>query len=142
MYRKITKRGTLRSEAFMMNLKPTTTDDSFAEDFSSKGGAVMRRESNAKVRTILYVKEMDDNEKDYLNLELKEYYTLTTEELRKAYNFIIKASVPVFSGAVDTLINKIDFNKVKAEEKNISNEFSVYQVKSKRSSKKLFNEVE
>ena len=125
VFRKITKRGTLRSEAFMMSLKPTITDDSFGEDFSSKGGAVIRREKDTKVRTILYVKEVDDNENDYLNMELKEYFSLTHDELRKAYYFVIKASVPVFSGAVETLINKIDYKKVMTEEKNNLVEFNI-----------------
>ena len=126
----------------MMNLKPTTTEgESIGEDFSSRG-LMVKRSIEAKMRTILYVKEVEDNEKDFLNMEMKEFITLSREELLKAYKNVMKANYPIFSGAIDTLINKIDYRKVLAEEKNQINEYGIKEVVSKKRSKKVFNEIE
>jgi hypothetical protein len=45
-------------------------------------------------------------------MELKDFLKLKEEDLAKAYNKLSKVSMPVFSGAVNTMINKIDPKKV------------------------------
>ena len=64
------------------------------------------------MRTILFIKETSDQDPDWVNMELKEFLKLKEEDLAKAYNKLSKVSMPVFSGAVNTMINKIDPKKV------------------------------
>ena len=45
-------------------------------------------------------------------MELKEFLKLKDEDLAKAYNKLSKVSMPVFSGSINTMINKIDPKKV------------------------------
>lgn len=45
-------------------------------------------------------------------MEIKEFVALSLEDLQIAYNRLMKAMVPVFSGGIDTLINKMDIKKV------------------------------
>ncbi len=45
-------------------------------------------------------------------MDLKDFVHQSPADLMLAYNRLLKAVVPVFSGAVDTLINKIDGKKV------------------------------
>lgn len=64
-----------------------------------------------KQKTILFTKEVVDTDNDYLNMEIKEFVKLGEEELAIAFNRLQKMVQPVFSGALDTLINKIDPHK-------------------------------
>ena len=64
------------------------------------------------MRTILFIKETSDQDLDWVNMDLKDFLKLKEEDLAKAYNKLCKVSMPVFSGAVNTLINKIDPKKV------------------------------
>ena len=64
------------------------------------------------MRTILFIKETSDQDLDFINMELKEFLKLKDEDLAKAYNKLSKVCAPVFSGAVNTMINKIDPKKV------------------------------
>ena len=64
------------------------------------------------MRTILFIKETSDQDLDWVNMELKDFLKLKDEDLAKAYNKLSKVSMPLFSGAVNTLINKIDPKKV------------------------------
>lgn len=45
-------------------------------------------------------------------MELKDFLKLKDEDLARAYNKLAKVSMPVFSGGVNTMINKIDPKKV------------------------------
>ena len=62
-------------------------------------------------KTILFSKEENDTDKDYLNMEIKEFVKLSEDELQIAYNRLQKMITPIFSGSVNTLINKIDPKK-------------------------------
>jgi hypothetical protein len=64
------------------------------------------------MRTILFIKETSDQDPDFVNLELKDFFKLREEDLAKAYNKLSKVCTPIFSGAVNTMINKIDPTKV------------------------------
>lgn len=64
------------------------------------------------MRTILFIKETSDQDPDFINLELKEFFKLKEADLAKAYNKLSKVCTPIFSGAVNTMINKIDPRKV------------------------------
>lgn len=60
-----------------MNLRPTTL--ALDNDFSSSNNKALK--DQAVQKTILYIKEVDDNEKDFLNMEMKEFYHLSFDEL-------------------------------------------------------------
>jgi len=62
-------------------------------------------------KTILFTKEVDDLAPDYSSMEIKEIVRMTPDQLADAYNKLQKMIIPVYSGAVDTLINKIDPRK-------------------------------
>jgi len=42
---------------------------------------------------------------------------MSTDQLESDYKVLIKAINPVFSGSVNTLINKLDYKKIKRDEK-------------------------
>lgn len=48
-------------------------------------------------------------------MEIKEFVKQPPELLQIAYNRLLKMIVPVFSGSVNTLINKIDLSKIESE---------------------------
>lgn len=45
-------------------------------------------------------------------MEIKDYVHLSMEQLYQAYNRLQKSITPIFSGGVDTLINKLDLKKI------------------------------
>ena len=49
-------------------------------------------------------------------MEIKEFVQLSEDELEIAFNRLQKMIQPVFSGAVDTLINKIDPHKAVSDD--------------------------
>jgi hypothetical protein len=48
-------------------------------------------------------------------MDLKHFTKLDPDNMAKAYTRLLKVTVPVFSGAVNTLINKLDPGKVANE---------------------------
>ena len=44
-------------------------------------------------------------------MEIKEFIKMNPEELKVAYNRLQKMIIPVFSGALNTLINRLDLKK-------------------------------
>ena len=64
------------------------------------------------MKTSLNFKEIDDNELDYLNMELTEFCKLDKVELGKAYSKLMKCMNPVFTGSIDPAINNLDFKKI------------------------------
>ena len=63
----------------------------------------------------MFTRENNDQDPDYLNLDLKQFVKLDDDNLAKAYSRLLKVPQPVFSGSVNTLINKIDQSKVAGE---------------------------
>ena len=115
-------------ERFMMNLKVAqqsddavsqasfATQNEFAKHLNSP-----RTFSNKPQRTILFTRENNDLEPDYLNMDLKYFRKLDADNMARAYTRLLKVTVPVFSGSVNTLINKLDPNKVAQEgEKDVA----------------------
>ena len=63
---------------------------------------------------MLYARETDDTETDYLQIELQAVRGLSLEEAAKAYKQLMRAIKPVFSGDIDPLINQLDYQKIRA----------------------------
>lgn len=56
-----------------------------------------------------------------MNMDLKYFRKLDADNMARAYTRLLKVTVPVFSGSVNTLINKLDPNKVAKEgEKDVA----------------------
>lgn len=64
------------------------------------------------MRTFLKSREVNDNEKDYLAIEVEKFEKMSMVELNKAYSLLKKANRPLFSGSIDPIINQIDFLKL------------------------------
>jgi hypothetical protein len=60
----------------------------------------------------LKTKEVDDDDKDYLSMDLKDFAKLAKDEVNIAYNRLVKLMNVVFSGSVNPMINKLDYRKV------------------------------
>eukprot|EP00347_Sterkiella_histriomuscorum_P022130 403331578 len=139
VYRNIQRKRTIRNEQFMMQVRPTNHigEESVNGDFSAREQAV--KQAQQPQRTILFIKEVDDNEKDFLKMEIKEFVNLSSEELQQAYNRLMKAVIPVFSGAIDTLINKLDLKKLKDN----ANPYSyLYKINPQIKDQSSLNEIE
>jgi hypothetical protein len=93
----------------MMQIKATNPFDEDAKsNKSSQRAIVQRKKLGTGQRTILYSKEVSDNDPDYLNMEIKQFVKLSEDELNQAFNHLQKTIIPLFSGSVNTLINKMD----------------------------------
>eukprot|EP00347_Sterkiella_histriomuscorum_P014797 403359488 len=92
---------------FMMNLKSTHQDN---ED-----SALQAEEDKLKSKkqlTMLFTKELDDNSADYFNMDISQFRNLSIEELKVAFSILMKQGNVLFSGSVNTLINRLDYQKV------------------------------
>jgi len=100
-----------KNENFLMSIKATLPLDDISQSSSvSVFQPVIHKEEKTQ-KTILFTKEVVDTDKDYLSMEIKEFVKLSEEELGIAYNRLLKMIIPIFSGSVNTLINKIDLKK-------------------------------
>lgn len=64
------------------------------------------------MRTALYTTEVQDQEPDYLSIDVRDFKKLSRVELESAYNRLTKAMRYVFTGSISPIINRIDINKV------------------------------
>lgn len=92
-----------KNQQFMMQIR--NTHEALSQSSSTVGFGQRQQ------KTILFTKEVDDLTPDYASMEIKEVVKMTPDQLADAYNKLQKMIIPVFSGAVDTLINKIDPRK-------------------------------
>ena len=94
------RRGSITKKDFMMQIFPSTIE---TDDSPSK---------QKKQKTILNIKEVEDNDRDYLKMELAEFRRIKKEEAKTIYSKLVKMTEAVFSGNVDPQVNKLCFRKV------------------------------
>ncbi|CDW80498.1 kelch motif family protein [Stylonychia lemnae] len=123
------RRGTLAfpQKQFMMNLQSTNLDQN-----PNEISQIIKR----KQQSILYCKEIDDNAEDYFSFELQQLRGLNIDQLKLAYSILMKQANPLFSGSVNTLINKLDLSKLNDQKKS---KLNINQVSP---DKKNFSDVE
>jgi hypothetical protein len=65
-------------------------------------------------RTVLLTKEMDDNQEDFINIDIDDFIALgKTHKANLMYKLLLRSEAPVFSGSVDHRMNLLDFKKLK-----------------------------
>ena len=67
---------------------------------------------------MLFTTEVNDNEIDFVGMDIKDVSKLMNDELERAYNRLAKASRVVYTGSISHIINKIDYKKAALDSKS------------------------
>ena len=96
-----------------LNLKPLHSErDDLGDVKSFREEDDKLRLKAKKQRTVLYTKEVDDNEDDFISMEIKDLIKFGRDQLDNLYNKLSKTCRVVYSGNVNSLINKLDYKKI------------------------------
>ena len=74
-----------------------------------------KKTQQSERKTVLCTREVDDNEIDFIAMEMHKFRKLSNDVLPRAFKQIMRAIKPVFSGNVETQINKLNYEKVKSK---------------------------
>lgn len=64
-------------------------------------------------RTMLRIRETDDNQQNFINMDIQEFRKLDKPKASIAYSQLLKSIKAIYSGSVNPMVNMLDYKKIK-----------------------------